>query len=108
MGDTGLEPVTPCLSNEGTAYFTNFITAWFSVGYVAIILTDNDLQLYNFPVESRGVLVVSLESTTFWLQSDYSGKTAVTIAKTTTEIFEVKRKRRLQYLINIFVYCTKK
>ncbi len=27
MGDTGLEPVTPCLSNEGTAFFTNFITA---------------------------------------------------------------------------------
>ena len=66
--------MTPCLSNEGKAFFTNFITAWFSVGYVAITLTDNDLQLYFFPVESRGVLVVSLESTTIWLQSDYSGK----------------------------------
>ncbi len=27
MGDTGLEPVTPCLSNEGKTFFTNFITA---------------------------------------------------------------------------------
>jgi len=27
MGDTGLKPVTPCLSNEGKTFFTNFITA---------------------------------------------------------------------------------
>ena len=152
MGDTGLEPVTPCLSNESKAFFTNFITAWFSVSYVAITLTDNSLQFYFFPVESRGVLVISLESTTFWLQSDYSGKKKKTIenyrinynksqewwfmflcrkcgqvfndkvskhgkAKTpdrkleyfpcdgevvNTEISEIKRKRRIQYLINNF------
>ncbi len=27
MGDTGLEPVTPCLSSEGNALYTNLITA---------------------------------------------------------------------------------
>ena len=103
MGDTGLEPVTPCLSNESKAFFTNFITAWFSVSYVAITQTNNSLWLYSFPAESCGVLVISLESTTFWLQSDYSGKTAVTITKKTMDIFEFKRKRRKQYLINILL-----
>ena len=38
MGDTGLEPVTPCLSSKCKVFLTNFISARFSVCYVAITL----------------------------------------------------------------------
>ena len=53
-------------------FFIIPITAWFRVCYDAITLTDNGLWFYTLPAVSCGVMLIMMELTTFWLQSDYS------------------------------------
>ncbi len=67
MGDTGLEPVTPCLSSKYRVFSTIFPSAWFNVCYDAIIYC---LKSYNFVL----ILLIPVGFYWFrwkWLRFDY-------------------------------------
>ena len=58
MGDTGLEPVTPCLSSKYRVFSTIFSSAWFNDCYDAInyqLMSYSTFQILVIPVDYGGL-----------------------------------------------------